>query len=278
MIRVFCPKVDDDNHASEADTSNDNTREAHLIDSQYERRLKGRGCRGCRGCRHCAEECVEEDRSKFAGGVQASPAILWSLTDRLKTMTQDPTLSLLITKIRPSGHATVRLYSGQEAASTKSPDGQLRFLGTASPQFVLEVGYSQKATSLSQLAKDHFENSDGAIKIVLTININYAKSRERHSNARVGAHSATFCLYRGPERIHHSTVFRDAQRQRLADVSLRPLLADFIPEDVLEELDPQLRHEVEQVALDLPSKCSCQVKVPSRAVPSEMLCRISGSR
>lgn len=183
---------------------------------------------------------------------------LWMLLDRLKT-DQDPAVSRLISKIQPTGHATVHLYSGEEVASGKSPDGQLRFIGTTSPQFVLEVGYSQKATSLSQLAKDYFENSDGAIKTVLTINIGYAKPKERRQIAAgaPAAHTAAFSLYRGPDRIHHNTVFRDAHRQPVPDASLRLLLTDLIPDDVLEQLSPQLQHKAGQAVFDLSSDVLC---------------------
>ncbi|KKY29367.1 hypothetical protein UCDDA912_g10711 [Diaporthe ampelina] len=58
-------------------------------------------------------------------------------------------------------------------------DGILtRFRGTASPQFVLEVGYGQKALALEQLARDYFEKGPD-IKTVLTFKIPYKDPKER---------------------------------------------------------------------------------------------------
>jgi hypothetical protein len=55
----------------------------------------------------------------------------------------------------------------------RQPDGQFRFEGAEFPGVVLEVSYSQDGKQLSKLAKQYINYSEGNIKLVICIDINY---------------------------------------------------------------------------------------------------------
>lgn len=134
-------------------------------------------------------------------------------------------------------------HGAADTLGSKHPDSQTRFRGTASPQFVLEVGYGQNALALEQLARDYFEKGPD-IKTVLTFKIPYKDPKERSDSG--SSCRAAFCLYRGPERVYDDVAFRDDQGHPTAGVSLRLLLTDFIPDDVLELLSPRRRRQVDR--------------------------------
>lgn len=169
----------------------------------------------------------------------------------------EPALADAISKIRSCGHAKVRLGYTQGALAKKSPDSQLRFTGRATPQFVVEVGYSQKAESLQELAKEYYEESDGEIKTVLTLNIEYGSPGQRNATVDHHDRTAVFCLYRGPKRVHKDTAFRDADGAPVAGVCLRLFLSDFIPDDMLRDLPAALRRKARATAINLPAQLLC---------------------
>lgn len=188
-----------------------------------------------------------------------------SISDEIKTWLRglaagDSQVAELASDITPCGHAWVQLQ-GNEGTGKKSPDGQFLFIQstaaeehtapsqqTTVPQFITEVGYSQKAKDLKQCAKDYYECSDGKIKTVLTIDLPYADAEDR---------TAAFCLYRGPKRIFKDTAFRNAQGG-VTDASLQLFLSDFIPGKVLRRLDPQIRAQVKQSNIELPARQLCE--------------------
>lgn len=205
-------------------------------------------------------------------GCLESSVVFYLGTQLQLIATKDPHLSTLISDIIPRGHTTFRLNTDAgQAYARKSPDGQLffrrtsqssdsnrpyRFEGSHLPPFLIEVGFSQGATSLERLAQEYYEESDGQIKTVLTIDIKYVSPAQRRSNPKFDR-TAVFSLYRGPERIHQDTVFRNASGN-LVPASLQLFLADFIPDQVLEQLDSVLRKQAEETTLELPSQLLCQ--------------------
>lgn len=209
----------------------------------------------------------------------------------------DPVVAEVASHIITVGHARFKLGPRRKtktpksrAIGQKSPDGQFLFTATSAapqdnprrpwqskpqrlPQFVLEVGYSQRADSLEQLAVDYYEKSSGKIKTVLNFDIEYASGQDRkqqpaprNNNAADGtepggnpdtpgsgnsARRAVLSLYRGPERIHGDAVFRDASGSPAAG-SLQLVLADFVPDRVVRQLSTVLRDKIGQASIDVP--------------------------
>lgn len=162
-----------------------------------------------------------------------------------------PSLAQTLAKIRSCGHAKVILGS----QAKKSPDGQLRFGGRPDPPFVIEIGYSQKAESLQELAKEYYEQSDGEVKTVLTLNIDYSSPHQRASVAGQCDRTAVFCLYRGPKRVCKDVAFRGADGVPADGIQLR--LSDFIPDDVLQHLSANLRRKVRATTINIPAQALC---------------------
>jgi hypothetical protein len=124
---------------------------------------------------------------------------------------------------------------------------------------VIEIGYSQKARKLQEVAWDYYVTSQGRIKTVLTISLEelYRGRRKTASKNNGTNHKATFCLYCGPDRICHNVVFRSANG-RPANGSLRLLMSDLIPDQVLEDINPSARSRVENTAITIPFEHLCQ--------------------
>lgn len=183
--------------------------------------------------------------------------------------TQSHVLGYLASDIRSKGHAKLHLDSAA-GESWKSPDGQLFFLGNLpgrdrpyqfegshSPQFVSEIGYSQKARSLEDLAQAYYEDSNGMIKTVLTFDIEYASKKRRQAGD--ADKTAVLCLYRGPRRIHANVPFRDAEGNPVAGSCLGLFLSDFVPDVVLQQLSRGDRRQAEQRAIDISSQQLCHL-------------------
>ncbi|KAF3768444.1 hypothetical protein M406DRAFT_349735 [Cryphonectria parasitica EP155] len=195
------------------------------------------------------------------------------ISDEIKTRLRDLAaregeLARHASHIIACGHAWVQLQ-GNKGQGKRSPDGQFLYIQSAAPpalrqtttpQLVTEVGYNQKAEDLKQCAKDYYECSDGKIKTVLTIDLPYADAADR---------TAAFCLYRGPNRIFKNEAFRDAQG-RTTDCTLPLLLSDFIPNNVLRRLSPQVRAQVKQSNLDLPARLLCEFLEDSERLQAQV--------
>lgn len=124
------------------------------------------------------------------------------------------------------------------------------------PQFIIEVGFSQSTSSLQKLAKEYYENSDGNIKTVLTFKIEYLDNASitkgnGQNPSSTSAGGASFCLYRGPERIHKDEKFRDSDGQYVDCSALELRLSDFVPDEVLAQLESIPRAKIEQTTIDL---------------------------
>lgn len=215
-----------------------------------------------------------------------SNSIFGAIRDRvhaLATERQDTVFSTLVgdiglaagrTSLDLSGKVTVTDDAGTTSTTVhnrRCPDGQLRFKSTPPerpnppyrfpgrhlPQMVIETGYSQKAKALQGLAWDYYVESHGMIKTVLTISLEDVY-RGRHRAAPDGSANkkATLCLYRGPDRICHDVVFRSADGQPV-DGSLRLLLSDLVPDEVLEDVSRQVRSRVEDTVISIPFDMLC---------------------
>lgn len=192
----------------------------------------------------------------------------------------DPTfrVSQYLSNIKWHGHAKLTLDSGAVADDApgadstpileeKSPDGQSWYGSEKYPQFVMEIGYSQKAANLEELARDYFEGSDGEIKTVLTLDLEYANPEQRkaittsrtRSRRRSNANrTAVFCLYRGPERVCKDIIFRNPDGSPSnSSVQLELLLSDFIPDKILKKLAPQTRSRINDCTINLTSNMLC---------------------
>lgn len=167
--------------------------------------------------------------------------------ESLAKQARTPVLRHLASDIISAGHSKVRLTSA-EGEAWKSPDCQFhfqatppdeprpyQFAGSPTPPCVIEIGYSQKATNLEDLAVQYYEESD--IKTVLTIDVGYAPAKTRQDVQT--NRTAVLCLYRGPECIYNNVAFRDARGQPVPGIEIELVLADFVPDAVLAQLDPR---------------------------------------
>ncbi|KHN94123.1 uncharacterized protein MAM_08053 [Metarhizium album ARSEF 1941] len=90
--------------------------------------------------------------------------------------TQDNDTGTFASRIRIGGSATIQLAEGDsELFQTiqRQPDAQFRHANTQYPGVVIEVSYSQDGKNLRKLAQDYILYSNGDIKAVIGININY---------------------------------------------------------------------------------------------------------
>lgn len=188
----------------------------------------------------------------------------------------------IIPEIKWHGHARLDLDAdvgsdddtgaNTNAVDTKSPDAQTWYGAASFPQFILEIGYSQKKVSLQDLARDYYAGSRGHIKTVLTLDIGYAKpSKRRQSSASAEHtpidHTSVLCLYRGPDRIHKDMVFRDAQGRPTSN-RLQLLASDFIPDDEIERLSSQTQHCISDCIIDISAEALCKLLAEAEAAQS----------
>ncbi|KID81130.1 recQ family helicase [Metarhizium guizhouense ARSEF 977] len=95
----------------------------------------------------------------------------------LEIATQDNDTGIFASKIRIGGSATIQLAEGDsESFQTirRQPDAQFRHANTQYPGVVIEVSYSQDGKNLRKLAQDYILYSNGDIKAVVGIDLNYA--------------------------------------------------------------------------------------------------------
>lgn len=125
-----------------------------------------------------------------------------------RTSSGNDLLSSHVSEVRSYGHTDVLLKNRakvvdgvkQNATITqRSPDASFSYENTTYPQFVMEIAYSQQRNDLQYLAAQYYQGSREEIKTVLTISVEYRSRKERQ---KAGCHSAQFCLYRGPKRVH----------------------------------------------------------------------------
>lgn len=195
---------------------------------------------------------------------------------------RDCRIPQIIPEIKWHGHARLDLEAdvGSDAevdtrvVDTKSPDGQTWYGTALSPQFILEIGYSQRNVSLQDLAMEYYTGSNGDIKTVLTLDIEYAKPSQRRLSRASGSADRTavdctsvLCLYRGPNRIHKDMVFRDAQGRATSN-SLELLLSDFIPDDDIERFSRQTQHCIDDCTIHITAEVLCKLLAEAEAAQS----------
>jgi hypothetical protein len=175
--------------------------------------------------------------------------IKYQLRDHTRAI-GDPILSNLLGNIEGRGQMRVKLDAQceEDVFGTKYPDAQLWAWheGISTPQFLIEVGYSQKNKDLPSLAREYYEGSNGKIKTVLTVKVPYLPPKERKNNTLISHdenNRPSFSLYRGPGRIHHNQAFRNNDGTPATDISLQLFLSDFIPDPALEKLNA--RHQAQ---------------------------------
>lgn len=179
----------------------------------------------------------------------------------------------IVADVKWHGHAHLRLEADLESdadagvdakvTDTKSPDSQTWYGAALYPQFVLEIGYTQRKTSLQDLAMEYYTGSHGHIKTVLTLDMEYAPPSQRR-RAQSSNRTAALCLYRGPERVHKDMIVRDAQGQPTAH-RLQLLLSDFVPEDELEQLDRRTLDCMQACAINITAERLCDLLAEAEA-------------
>ncbi|POS73394.1 hypothetical protein DHEL01_v208208 [Diaporthe helianthi] len=95
------------------------------------------------------------------------------LVIRMPSSVHDVFQASLLSKITDF---SIKLHSAEAAEAKKqkythSPDGQYHFPGFRYPVFVVEIGFSQTGQDLEELAKHYYEDTDGHIKTVLTVDL-----------------------------------------------------------------------------------------------------------
>ncbi|KAF2395848.1 hypothetical protein EJ06DRAFT_585601 [Trichodelitschia bisporula] len=155
---------------------------------------------------------------------------------RIKALTGDDKINAAVANIDLD--CTSDIYLGDGVL--KSPDSAFGFDNTVFPPFVIEIGYSTKRAALPILAHEYMELSEGHIRTVLTVDIEYRPSTT--------GPRAVYSLYRyavgekdGKEIGVCSTAVKDvAFRQGPASVPDGVLvlsLVDFCPLGALDGVD-----------------------------------------
>jgi hypothetical protein len=85
-------------------------------------------------------------------------------------------------------------------ATRRDPDGQFQHKDAAFPGVVIEVSYTQDGKNLRKLARDYIWGSNGDIKVVIGIDINYGRE-------------STVLLWR-PKYVRETTGRTDSKRDR----------------------------------------------------------------
>ena len=79
-------------------------------------------------------------------------------------------------KVRPRGSASIKF--ADEEYSKHDPDAQFRHSKAQFPGIVIEVSYAQKKKDLERLAGDYILGSDGDIRVVVGLNIEYKTGKK----------------------------------------------------------------------------------------------------
>jgi hypothetical protein len=152
-------------------------------------------------------------------------------------------------KIKSYGSTRLRLGFINGETSSKCPDLQFRFDGGIKPPFVAEIGYSQRKKSLRQLAHDY---CIGMIKTVLTIDVDYNPPAAAETKCE-----AVYCLYRNPDRVNNNTPFRNTDGST-APGALQLELADFIPDQVLQDVTEEIRDNIGNCHIEITHDLLCK--------------------
>lgn len=93
----------------------------------------------------------------------------------------DPLASDFARRIIPTGSSR---FSGEDG-EIHGPDGSFRHEDASDPGVVIEISYSQKRKFLSHLADDYIVGSNGCVRVVIGIDLEYRKNRGKEGRVLV---------------------------------------------------------------------------------------------
>ncbi|RSL53182.1 hypothetical protein CEP51_014938 [Fusarium floridanum] len=123
----------------------------------------------------------------------------------------------------------------------RQPDAQFQHRKAAFPGVVVEVSYSQDRKQLSKIAKQYIHHSDGNIKAVICIDINYGSSQSTISlwKPRFTPERGSNTVIMDIEHVIQAQPFRTAGGQPLNhDDTLTLTLHDFAPDELCHDCPP----------------------------------------
>lgn len=90
-------------------------------------------------------------------------------------------------KILPSGSAAVQFAEGDSLSrqSHHDPDSSFCHMDAHYPGIVIEISYSHKRKRLSRLAEDYLLGTDGGVRLVVALDIEYGAKRSRKATMSV---------------------------------------------------------------------------------------------
>lgn len=131
-------------------------------------------------------------------------------------------------------------------SGSKVPDIGVCYDEDPFPPMVAEVARSQKSMDLARLARSYISGSNGAIRTVLTIDLDYMQGKRKRSRAEAEAEDGSpqpgcscVCLYRMDKRVMWNEVFREPDGTE-RDGEIKLSLADFVPEAVVRRIGRQV--------------------------------------
>ncbi|RSL82715.1 hypothetical protein CEP52_016899 [Fusarium oligoseptatum] len=130
---------------------------------------------------------------------------------------------------------------GLPKQTRRQPDAQFQHRKAAFPGVVVEVSYSQDKKQLSKIAKQYIYHSDGDIKAVICIDINYGSSQSTISlwKPRFTPERESGTVIMDIEHVIQAQPFRTAGGQPLNhDDTLTLTLHDFAPDELCHDCPP----------------------------------------
>ncbi|KAJ0100653.1 hypothetical protein J7T55_008971, partial [Diaporthe amygdali] len=124
--------------------------------------------------------------------------------------------------------------AAREPHGRKVPDISFCYGENTHAPFVAEIGYSQKSQDLASLARSYILKSGGAIRTVLTVDLEHQERTQRkrkdgNADGQKPRAASSVCLYRLGKRVLWDAVFRDEEGVEQAG-ELDLCLSDFVPE------------------------------------------------
>lgn len=96
---------------------------------------------------------------------------------------ENKNMGMLLSSISCGGSSTINLKGitdpNTQKCPTRSPDASCRNRHAQYPSVIIEVSYSQKRKALTTLAKDYICGSNGGIKIVIGLDLEYSDTSKR---------------------------------------------------------------------------------------------------
>lgn len=120
--------------------------------------------------------------------------------------------------------------AAHELHGQKVPDISFCYGEEDHTPFIAEIGYSQKSQDLASLARRYIRKSGGAIRTVLTVDLeHHERAGRKHKDEDQIRAASSICLYRLGRRVVWDAVFRNEEGVEQAG-ELNLYLSDFIPE------------------------------------------------